>query len=133
MLELAARSIGGLCSRSLRFLGGVSLEMMILLNAVGAPVDIAPPPGASGVLMLPVEREGVLQTVEGQAEARAIAGVTGLSITIPIGQAVRPLPHGDRYLGFLFAEGDDAIAVENALHRARDQLRPVITPGRGSA
>ncbi len=71
MLELAARSIGGLCSRSLRFLGGVSLEMMILLNAMGAPVDIAPPPGASGVLMLPVERGGVLQAVEGQAEQSA--------------------------------------------------------------
>ena len=76
MLELAARSIGGLCSRSLRFLGGTSLEMMILMNAVGAPVEIAPPPGASGVLMLPVERCGVLQAVEGQAEARAVAGIT---------------------------------------------------------
>jgi biotin carboxylase len=127
MLELAARSIGGLCSRSLQFLGGVSLEMMILLNAVGAPVDIAPPPGASGVLMLPVERGGVLEAVEGQAEARAVAGITGLSITIPLGQEVRPLPHGDRYLGFLFAEGDDALAVETALRRARDRLRPVIS------
>jgi biotin carboxylase len=133
MLELAARSIGGLCSRSLRFLDGVSLEMLILLNAVGAPVEIAPPTGASGVLMLPVEREGVLQAVEGQAEARAVAGITGLSITIPLGQAVQPLPRGDRYLGFLFAEGDDAVDVENALRRARDQLRPVITPARGSA
>ena len=41
MLELAARSIGGLCSRSLRFLGGMSLEMMILLNAWAA--DVSPP------------------------------------------------------------------------------------------
>src|SRR5206468_3044188 len=56
MLELAARSIGGLCSRSLRFLDGISLEMMILMNALGADVPIAPPSGASGVLMLPVER-----------------------------------------------------------------------------
>ena len=55
--------------------------------------------------MLPVERAGVLQAVEGQAEARAVAGITGLSITIPLGQAVRPLPWGDRYLGFIFAEG----------------------------
>jgi hypothetical protein len=127
MLELAARSIGGLCSRSLQFLGGISLEMMILVNAVGAPVEIVPPPGASGVLMLPVERDGVLEAVEGQAEARAVAGITGLSITIPLGQAVRPLPHGDRYLGFLFAEGGDAVEVETALRRARDRLRPVIS------
>ena len=126
MLELAARSIGGLCSRSLRFLNGTSLEMLILLNALGAKVDLGQPTGASGVLMLPVERGGVLQAVEGQAEARAVAGITGLSVTIPIGQTVRPLPWGDRYLGFLFAEGRDAAEVETALHRARDRLRPVI-------
>jgi hypothetical protein len=126
MLELAARSIGGLCSRSLRFLGSTSLEMLILKNALGLAVDLGPPPGASGVLMLPVERGGVLQAVEGQAEARAVAGITGLSITIPLGQAVRPLPRGDRYLGFLFAEGGNAAEVEAALHRARGRLRPVI-------
>jgi biotin carboxylase len=127
MLELAARSIGGLCSRSLRFLDGLSLEMMILLNALGAEVDLAPPSRASGVFMLPVEREGVLERIEGLAEARAVAGVTGLSITIPIGQAVRPLPRGDRYLGFIFAEGGDASEVEAALRRARGRLRAVIT------
>ncbi len=126
MLELAARSIGGLCSRSLRFLDGVSLEMMILMNALGAAIDLAPPPGASGVLMLPVEREGVLQGIEGQAEARAIAGITGLSITIPLGQTVRPLPRGDRYLGFIFAEGRDAAAVEAALRLAHGKLRTII-------
>ena len=126
MLELAARSIGGLCSRSLRFLGGTSLEMLILLNALGSVVDLGRPVGASGVLMLPVERGGVLQSVEGQAEARAVAGITGLSITIPLGQRVRPLPWGDRYLGFIFAEGGDAAEVELALHHARDRLRPVI-------
>ncbi|MBL6617448.1 MAG: hypothetical protein ISP45_25775, partial [Reyranella sp.] len=84
MLELAARTIGGLCSRSLRFLDGISLEMMILMNALGADIDLAPPSGASGVLMLPVERGGVLQEIEGQAEARTVTGITGLSITIPI-------------------------------------------------
>lgn len=128
MLELAARSIGGLCSRSLHFLDGTSLETMILLNALGVAVDVAPPPGAAGVLMLPVERAGVLQGVEGQDEAKAVAGITGLSITIPSGHAVRPLPWGDRYLGFIFAEGDDAADVETALRAARGRLRPVIEP-----
>ncbi len=126
MLELAARSIGGLCSRSLRFLNGISLEMMILLNALGADIDLAPPPGASGVLMLPVERSGVLLAIEGQAEARVVAGITGLSITIPLGHSVRPLPRGDRYLGFLFAEGETATEVEAALRLAHGKLRTVI-------
>lgn len=128
MLELAARSIGGLCSRSLRFLDGLSLEMMILLNALGVAVDTAPPPGAAGVLMLPVECDGILQGVEGQAEAKAVAGITGLSITIPSGQAVERLPRGDRYLGFIFAEGGDAAEVETALRLARGRLRTVIAP-----
>jgi hypothetical protein len=126
MLELAARSIGGLCSRSLRFLGGVSLEMLILLNALGVDIKTPPPPGASGVLMLPVERAGVLESVEGQTDALAVAGVSGLSITIPIGERVRPLPRGDRYLGFIFAEGRDVTMVEDALRAARRALRTVI-------
>lgn len=126
MLELAARSIGGLCSRSLHFLDGTSLEMLILMNALGAGVELRPPRGASGVLMLPVERGGILQRIEGQTEARAVTGVTGLSITIPIGQTVRPLPQGDRYLGFIFAEGRDAGDVEAALRLAHGKLRTII-------
>ena len=43
MLELAPRSIGGLCSRVLRFPGGASLEEIILANALGRPVPAAPP------------------------------------------------------------------------------------------
>ena len=75
--------------------------------------------------MPPVEREGAAG-VEGQAEALAVAGITGLSITIPIGQAVRPLPRGDRYLGFIFAEADDVAEVEAALRQARSRLQTVI-------
>jgi biotin carboxylase len=126
MLELAARSIGGLCSRSLRFLGGMSLEMMILLNALGGTVVASPPPGAAGVLMLPVEHTGVLESVGGREEALAVPGITGLSITIPMGERVRPLPWGDRYLGFLFAEGSEAVEVEESLRAARQRLRPRI-------
>jgi hypothetical protein len=126
MLELAARSIGGLCSRSLRFLGDMSLEMMILLNALGGTVVASRPPGAAGVLMLPVERAGVLESVGGREEALAVPGITGLSITIPMGATVRPLPWGDRYLGFLFAEGSETFEVEDALRAARQRLRPLI-------
>ena len=107
MLELAARSIGGLCSRALRFPGGASLEEIVLANALGLPIPAAT--GSlrpCGVFMLPVPRPGILRAVEGRAAALAVPGVTGLTITIPPGQRVRPLPDGDRYLGFVFAEGD---------------------------
>ena len=128
MLELAARSIGGLCSRALRF-GGASLEELVLAHALGRPAPWRPDAGASrpsGVLMLPVSRPGVLVAVEGRAEAAATPGVTGLTITIPVGQQVRPLPEGDRYLGFIFAEGDTHQSVEGALRAARTRLRVVI-------
>jgi hypothetical protein len=82
--------------------------------------------------MLPVERDGVLHGVEGQAEAKAIAGITGLSITIPSGQPVQRLPRGDRYLGFIFAEGSDAAEVETALRVAHGRLRAVIVKKRSA-
>lgn len=126
MLELAARSIGGLCSRALRFPGGVSMEEMVLANAVGLRTPPRRTLGITGVLMLPVERPGVLRAVEGRFEAEAVPGITGLTITVPIGQSVQPLPDGDRYLGFVFAEGDTCDEVERALRAARGLLRTVI-------
>lgn len=126
MLELAARSIGGLCSRALRFCGGQSLEELVLANALGQRVSPRRLAGTSGVLMLPIGRPGVLEAVHGRAEAAAVAGITGLTITIPIGQPVHPLPEGNQYLGFVFAEGENYQQVERALSAARERLRPVI-------
>jgi biotin carboxylase len=126
MLELAARCIGGLCSRALRFPGGTSLEEMVLAHALGRSTPGRRGAGPSGVLMLPVPRPGVLRAVEGRSEAAAVPGVTGLSITIPVGQRVRALPDGDRYLGFIFAEGDTQDRVEQALGAASERLRVVI-------
>ena len=45
MLELAARCIGGLCSRALRFPGGTSLEEMVLAHALGRPSPVTPAAG----------------------------------------------------------------------------------------
>jgi biotin carboxylase len=127
MIELAARSIGGLCSRALRFAGGVTLEEMVLASALGLPSSTPRlAPAAAGVLMLPVERPGILRAVEGGTDAAALPGITGLTITIPAGQAVRPLPDGDRYLGFIFAEADTPEEAGNALRAARGRLRVVI-------
>jgi biotin carboxylase len=126
MLELAARCIGGLCSRALRFPGGTSLEEMVLAHALGRPTPGRRGGRPSGVLMLPVPRPGVLRAVEGRSEAATVPGVTGLSITIPVGQRVSSLPDGDRYLGFIFAEGDTQDRVEQALGAARERLRVVI-------
>ena len=131
MLELAPRSIGGLCSRALSFPGGASLEEIVLANALGRPVPAGSGPAVScGVFMLPVPRPGILRAVEGRADALAVPGVTGLTITIPPGQRVRPLPDGDRYLGFIFAAGDTPADVEHALTAASGRLRVIISDDR---
>jgi biotin carboxylase len=129
MLEVAARSIGGLCSRTLRFGSGISLEELILRHAAGLPMpshqrELA----AAGVMMLPIRERGRLRAVEGQSEAKEVPGVDGLVITIPPGEPLVPLPEGERYLGFMFARADSPDAVEAALRQAHAQLR-VVTDG----
>jgi len=129
VLELAARSIGGLCSRALRFGAGVSLEQVILRHALGLGLEeVARESTASGVMMIPIPGAGVLEAVEGQEEARAVEGIGGLEITIACGRPVVPLPDGDRYLGFLFARGSSANAVERSLRAAHACLRIRIEP-----
>ncbi len=116
VIEVAARSIGGLCARTLRFGAGIALEELILRHALGLPIDeLERENSASGVMMLPIPRAGVLEEVRGQDAARAVPGITGLEITVPRGRHVVPLPEGDRYLGFLFARADTPEQVEAAL------------------
>jgi len=123
VIEVAARSIGGLCARTLRFGAGIALEELVLRHALGMPLDdVARETGASGVMMLPIPAAGTLREVRGRDAARAVPGVTGLEITIPPGRAVVPLPEGDRYLGFVFARGDTPAAVETALRTAHATL-----------
>jgi len=127
LLELAARSIGGLCSRSLRFGLGASFEELILRRALGLPLErLTREQAASGVMMLPIPRSGVLQEIAGQDEALAVDGVTGLEVSIAFGKRVQPLPEGDRYLGFIFARGETAGEVEQALRVAHSRLDIVI-------
>jgi biotin carboxylase len=129
MIEVAARSIGGLCSRTLRFDAGLSLEEVIVHRALGHEVtSYVRDPSASGVMMLPTPRRGMLQHVQGQQEARRVPGIEDLHLTVPLGQEVIPLPEGDRYLGFLFARAATPAGVEAALRTAYARLSFVITP-----
>ena len=123
LIDLAARSIGGLCSRVLQFGAGMSLEELLLMQAVGADVAAYErESAAAGVMMLPIPRRGVLRAVDGQEAARRVPGIVGLAITIALGQEVVPLPEGVQYLGFLFARGDTPAEVEFALRRAHQCL-----------
>ncbi len=127
LIEIAARSIGGLCSRALRFGLGMTLEEVLLRHALGRPLDdLSQASPASGVMMIPIPAKGILKEVRGQDEARTVTGLEGLTITIGPGRPVTPLPEGDRYLGFLFATGDTAEEVESVLRAGHDHLCVVI-------
>jgi biotin carboxylase len=123
LLEVAARTIGGLCGRTLRFGMGLSLEDVVLRHAAGLPVgSTAQAEGAAGVMMLPIPRAGVLMGVSGREEARAVPGIEDLQITAPLGQPLAPPPDGRHYLGFLFARAARAEDVESALRTAWGHL-----------
>jgi hypothetical protein len=127
MLELAARSIGGLCSRTLRFGLGTSLEELILRHSLGHVFHAGRrEPVASGVMMLPIPRAGTLREVRGTARARDVPGIAGLQISIAPGRRVEPLPEGDRYLGFMFAKASTPEDVEAALREAHSRIEIVI-------
>ncbi|MDR3649204.1 MAG: ATP-grasp domain-containing protein [Acidimicrobiales bacterium] len=118
VIEVAARTIGGLCSRALSFSTGRSLEELVIAHALGLPVGDTEAVGASGVLMIPIPRAGRLVAVNGQDQASAVPGVTDIQITMAPGRAVAPVPEGNRYLGFVFARDRTPDRVERALRRA---------------
>ncbi len=127
LIELAARSIGGRCSRTLRFAAGLSLEEIILRHALGLALpelDKAQQP--AGVMMLPIPKLGVFQEILGQLEALAVPGVEELVITAQPGEELVPLPEGTRYLGFLIARGNSAEQVEATLRAAHRRLEVIV-------
>ncbi len=123
VVEIAPRSIGGLCSRALRFDPDGSLESVLLRHALGDPIErVERESRASGVMMLPIPRAGTLAGVRGAEAARAVAGIDDVRITIPVGDRLVPLPEGARYLGFVFARAGTPEAVEAALRAAHGLL-----------
>ena len=123
MLEIAARPIGGLCSRVLRFSKGESLEELILLAATGADVSQARlAEGAHAVMMIPIPRAGIYNGVSGLGQARAVAHIEDIVITAKQGHAMIPLPEGASYLGFIFARADSSGHAVAALREAHGRL-----------
>jgi biotin carboxylase len=124
VLEVAARSIGGLCSRTLRFGTGMTLEEIILRHALDWPIpSLERERRAAGVMMIPIPRAGRLDGVRGLDEARAVPHVEDVVISAHVGQTLVPLPEGWQYLGFIFARADTPADVEDALRIAHARLR----------
>jgi biotin carboxylase len=129
VIEVNARSIGGQCSRVLRFGVGISLEELIIRHALDG--DFEPPVlecQPAGVMMIPIPQAGRLSEVRGLHEAESVAGIEGVTISAHVGQELLPLPEGSVYLGFLFARASSVEAVEAALREAHARLTFVIEP-----
>jgi hypothetical protein len=123
MVEVAARTIGGLCSRTLRFGAGLSLEELVVRHALGIDLDsLERERQPAGVMMIPIPRAGVLRAVRGREAALAVPGIEEMTISAHVGQELVPLPEGSRYLGFLLARADSPEAVEDALRAAHRAL-----------
>ncbi len=131
VLEAHARPIGGLCAKSLRFDGAsrpaappIPLEELIARHALGEDVcGFAREAQASGVMMIPIPREGLYESVEGVDRAAAVPGMEEVIITAEPGQRFLAPPEGASYLGFLFARAASPAAVEAALRSAHAELR----------
>lgn len=128
MLEIAGRSIGGLCSTVLEFGAGMRLEEILLRHALGMETQALDRAGAAGVMMIPIPRAGILHGIEGVERACATPHVTGVEITARLRSPIIPLPEGASYLGFIFARADDPATAEAALRAAHEQLRFDIRP-----
>jgi len=132
-VELAPRPIGGLCAQALRFkipdtTELIGLEELLLRHALHLPGSRAErESAASGVMMIPVPESGILEKVEGEEDAKRVAGITSLEITARLHDYVAAWPEGASYLGFLFARANDPASVEAALRQAHARLHFKLT------
>ena len=123
MVEIAARSIGGSCSKTLRFDLNTTLEELIIRQAFQLPItNHQSPITASGVMMIPIPHTGLLTRIEGFEAASCVPLITEIEITAQLNQRIKALPEGDSYLGFIFARGETPATVESALREAHSLL-----------
>ncbi len=128
MIEIAARTIGGLCGRLLRFGTGYGLEELVLRHALGMDIHREASSGGAGVLMIPVSQHGVFRRVEGLLNAERVEHIEEIVIQIREGHELTPWPEGASYLGFMFARAPSAELAECALRRAHAHLKIVTAP-----
>jgi hypothetical protein len=123
VLEVAARPIGGLCSRVLTFDDRSTLEEVLLRHAVGEDVSSwVQDPRGSAVMMIPIPKRGQLKRYQGETAARDVPFVEEILITAKPDQMLEQLPEAGSYLGFIFARADYAPDAERAVREAHRRL-----------
>jgi biotin carboxylase len=128
ILEVASRTIGGDCARTLDSGNNKTLEQLTVSLAIGAPVQHSPVEQSRGVMMIPIRQAGLLRRVEGILAAQKVPHIEKIDITISEGHELIPLPEGNQYLGFIFAQAESADDVIDALRKAHAKLNFVTAP-----
>ncbi len=118
LLEIAPRSIGGLCGRVLTATLGMNTAEIVLRHVLGLPLPTQATAGAAGVMMIPALAGGIFLGIDGVVSANAVPGITHIEITAHPGQLVAPPPEGTGYLGFVFSSAPTPAEAEAALRAA---------------
>ena len=128
ILEVAARTIGGDCARTLDSGTDKMLEQLTVSLAIGKPIQPIPIKQSRGVMMIPIREAGLLRRVEGILAAQKVPHIDDITITISEGHELIPLPEGNQYLGFIFAHAESPTLVIDALRTAHAKLNFVTAP-----
>jgi len=128
ILEVASRTIGGDCARSLDAGNDFNLEELVIALAIGQKIETKPPKNARGVMMMPIPKAGILRRVEGLAAAKKVKHIENLDIVIRDGNELIPLPEGNQYPGYIFAQAKTTEEVTDALKEAYSKLNFVVVP-----
>jgi len=128
ILEVASRTIGGDCARTLDSGTNKSLEQLTVSLAMGEPVEPSAINQSRGVMMIPIRQAGLLRRVEGILAAQKVPYIEKIDIVISEGHELIPLPEGNQYLGFIFAKADTPEMVTAALRAAHEKPNFVTAP-----
>ena len=128
ILEVASRTIGGDCARTLDSGTNKNLEQLTVSLAIGEPIQPEAITQSRGVMMIPIRQAGLLRRVEGILAAQKVPYIEKIDIVIAEGHELIPLPEGNQYLGFIFAKADTPEMVTAALRSAHEKLNFVTAP-----
>ena len=122
-LDVAARTIGGKCARTLSFGSGMSLEEIVLRHAADQPIaTLNRETAAAGVMMMPIPAKGRLRAIHGLEAARNTPNIVEIELEARPGDDLIPLPEGANYPGFIFAKAETPAQAEQSLRQAWKEI-----------
>lgn len=124
VVEINPRLAGGMIPELVRYALGIDLLEGFLDQLRGAPVDLAPRSAEwASIRFLTASRSGRLAGIHGAERARRVPGVREVTVTKPLGAAVREAEEAADRIGFVIASGASRPEVLLAVREAADHVR----------